>query len=107
MRPEIMRTMIDRVFEEAPSAASFAFQGGEPTLAGLGYFRAFTEYVKSVNKTGVPVNYAIQTNGILIDDEWAAFLKENHFLLCDVPSYPSLPLSNYHHENDCNTRIFS
>lgn len=59
---------------------SFAFQGGEPTLAGLDFFRFFTNEVKKVCGT-VRVSYALQTNGILLDDEWCAFLKEHRFLV--------------------------
>lgn len=59
---------------------SLVFQGGEPTLAGLDFFRFFTNEVK--NACGaVRVNYALQTNGILLDDAWCRFLKEHHFLV--------------------------
>lgn len=57
-----------------------AFQGGEPTVAGLPYFNHFTDYVKTVSN-GVTVTYALQTNAVLINDEWCRFLKENSFLV--------------------------
>jgi len=60
---------------------SFAFQGGEPTLAGLSYFRYFVSKVSSINKGRIPVSYAIQTNGLTIDEEWADFFLENNFLV--------------------------
>jgi uncharacterized protein len=54
------------------------FQGGEPTLAGLEFFRYFVSRVRKSLR--VPVSYALQTNGLLIDDGFAAFLSENNFL---------------------------
>lgn len=59
---------------------SFAFQGGEPTLAGLDFFRFFTDEVRKVCGTA-RVSYTLQTNGILLDDAWCEFLKEHHFLV--------------------------
>lgn len=58
----------------------FAFQGGEPTVAGLGFFRFF---VKTVKETAVnnDVSYSLQTNGLLIDDAWAKFFAEHKFLI--------------------------
>ncbi len=57
-----------------------AFQGGEPMLAGLDFFRDFVDRVKAWNP-GIRVSYALQTNGILLDDKWCEFLKENRFLV--------------------------
>ncbi len=59
---------------------TFAFQGGEPTLAGLSFYRSFIEHVNQY-KTNQSIHYAIQTNGLSINDEWCAFFKENHFLV--------------------------
>lgn len=58
---------------------NISFQGGEPTMAGLDYFKYFVESVKK-HKNLKP-NYSIQTNGTLIDDKWAKFFKENNFLI--------------------------
>ena len=60
---------------------SFAFQGGEPTLAGLSYFQYFIETVKQNNKYNATIKYSIQTNGYTIDAEFAKFFKENDFLV--------------------------
>ena len=57
---------------------TIAFQGGEPTLAGLNWFKNFTALMSTDKK--IKINYAIQTNGLLIDDEWAKFLAENKYL---------------------------
>ena len=58
-------TLIRRCFAELDKGGfvSFAFQGGEPTLAGLDFFRFFTQTVQKYNQKRVTVQYAIQTNG--------------------------------------------
>ena len=60
---------------------AFAFQGGEPTLAGLEYFTDFVDTVNKLNIKNSPVFYSMQTNGTVIDEKWAEFLKENNFLV--------------------------
>lgn len=77
----------DTLIEEAFAALdkgehiTFAFQGGEPTLAGLPYFQHFVSKVKEANRKSALVSYAIQTNGLALDRDWVAFFKENHFLV--------------------------
>lgn len=61
--------------------AAFAFQGGEPTLAGLDYFRFFVDTVNEMNTKNSRIFYSIQTNGTTIDGEWASFFAENNFLV--------------------------
>ena len=58
----------------------FAWQGGEPTLCGLDFFKKVVKYQKRYSN-GKPVSNTIQTNGLLIDDKWARFLAENRFLV--------------------------
>ena len=63
------------------SSVAFAFQGGEPLLAGMDYFKFFIETVNKHNTKGSEIYYSLQTNGTLIDDEWARFFTENKFLI--------------------------
>jgi len=77
--------LIRRTFDEVTpdGSVSFAFQGGEPTIAGLSYFQHFIRKVKEMNTRRLPVSYTIQTNGLYSDEQgrqWADFLSENHFL---------------------------
>ena len=58
-----------------------AWQGGEPTLMGVEFFRRSIEYQKKYRRPGMSILNTIQTNGTLIDDEFAAFFKENNFLV--------------------------
>lgn len=62
-------------------AVSFMFQGGEPTLAGIDYFKFFTRRVKEKNIKNSPIYYGIQTNGSSCGDEWIRLFKENGFLV--------------------------
>lgn len=62
-------------------SVAFAFQGGEPTLVGVDFFRFFVETVQKLNTKNSTVFYSIQTNGTLIDDRWAQFFAENKFLV--------------------------
>src|SRR5262249_38809076 len=58
-----------------------AWQGGEPTLMGVEFYRRSVEYVQKYRRPGQQVEYTFQTNGILIDDERAAFFKEHDVLI--------------------------
>jgi serine-type anaerobic sulfatase-maturating enzyme len=59
----------------------FSWQGGEPTLRGLDFFRRVVELQKKYVKRNQRVENDLQTNGVLIDDNWAEFLKQNRFLV--------------------------
>jgi uncharacterized protein len=59
---------------------SFAWQGGEPTLLGVGFFRKVVELQRRY-ADGKTITNALQTNGTLLDDEWAEFFAENRFLI--------------------------
>ena len=60
---------------------TFAWQGGEPTLMGIDFFKKALKYQKEYKNPGMQIYNTIQTNGILLDDEWCEFLSENHFLV--------------------------
>lgn len=81
MNESTTEALISRAFECADPEVTFAFQGGEPTLAGLNYFRHFVSRTKELNTKNIQVNFALQTNGMSITEEMAAFFAENRFLL--------------------------
>ena len=58
-----------------------AWQGGEPTLMKLEFFKRSVELVEKYRRPGQTVQHTFQTNGILLDDEWCAFFKEHDFLV--------------------------
>lgn len=80
MDSETQEIIIKKALDYADDMCTFAFQGGEPTLVGLDYFRTFVDNVKKNNIKKLKINYAIQTNGLKIDENWARFLSENNFL---------------------------
>ena len=58
-----------------------AWQGGEPTLMGLDFFRRSVELQKKYQKPDTRIENTFQTNGILLDDDWCRFFHENNFLI--------------------------
>ncbi len=81
MKPETSHALIDRALALAPDAQiTFAFQGGEPTCAGIGFFRDFTDYVDA-RRTDQQIHYAIQTNGLALDEQWLELLSDHRFLV--------------------------
>lgn len=81
MKEEVSDIIIQKALQEAKGSLSFAFQGGEPTLRGLEFFENFVFSVKRHNTNRLPVHYALQTNGQLIDDTWSSFFQKNNFLI--------------------------
>jgi uncharacterized protein len=59
---------------------TFAWQGGEPTLLGLPYFKKIIELERKYSN-GRKINNTLQTNGTLLTDDWCQFFRENHFLI--------------------------
>lgn len=81
MGTEVSHALIEKAAEAAEGSVAFLFQGGEPTLAGLDFYRDFTAYVKKTVPRNLEVQYAIQTNGMLLDEAWCAFFREHRFLV--------------------------
>ncbi|MDD4140537.1 MAG: anaerobic sulfatase maturase [Eubacteriales bacterium] len=81
MSDAVLNQVLDRAFEQTSDALSLAFQGGEPTLCGLDFYRKLVAEVDRRNTRRIPVQYAIQTNGQVIDADWARFLAEHRFLV--------------------------
>ena len=81
MSRETLEILVRRAFDEAEGQINFAFQGGEPTLAGLDFYRDFVVLVKQYDRKRAKLSFAIQTNGTMLNAEWAAFLRENQFLV--------------------------
>ena len=82
MEKETAEVLIEKALKYADGEnISFAFQGGEPTIAGLEFFKFFVETVKEKNVKNSKIFYGIQTNGTLVDAEWARFFHDNNFLV--------------------------
>lgn len=59
----------------------FSWQGGEPTLLGLGYFERAVALQKKHQRPGTRIFNTFQTNGTLLDDAWCRFFKAHDFLV--------------------------
>ena len=82
MSDEVHEAYIKQLFEahHVPQV-TVAWQGGEPTLMGLDFFRRSVELQKKYAKPGTRIENTFQTNGILLNDEWCQFFGENNFLI--------------------------
>lgn len=101
MKQETTEKMIRNIFADLLDGdrLTLAFQGGEPTMAGLSYFEYLTTLVENQEKK-VTVDYSIQTNGILINERWCKFLKKYNFLVgLSIDGHPL-----YHDLNRLDTR---
>jgi uncharacterized protein len=77
-----MHQLITQILNYADGGAvTFGFQGGEPLLAPLSYYREFVTYARENNRHHSPITYTIQTNGMFITHEHADFFKQNQFLV--------------------------
>ncbi|QQO08545.1 anaerobic sulfatase maturase [Breznakiella homolactica] len=80
MTDQLLEQFIRQYIESSPGPhVSFVWHGGEPTLAGLDFYRRVVELQKRYLPEGWNCWNNLQTNGILIDDEWCAFLAKERF----------------------------
>lgn len=83
MSEDVLEAYIRQLVESHARApeVTIAWQGGEPTLMGLDFFRRSVELARAALRPGQRAIHTIQTNGTLIDPEWAEFFKQNEFLV--------------------------
>jgi len=80
MTDEVLRAYISRVAEATEGPVVLAFQGGEPTLAGLRFFHRAAAIAREM-VSGRDIHWSLQTNGLLLDDEWCRFLAAQRVLV--------------------------
>ena len=89
MSDEMLERHIRQYIEaQTGEEVTFSWQGGEPTILGLEFFRKVVTLQARYRKPGQRIENDLQTNGTLLDVEWAAFLKQHKFLVglsCDGP----------------------
>ena len=78
---QTLETVFSKTLPHAAGRCVIAYQGGEPTLAGLDFFREAVKLEKRYLSPACQPEHAIQTNGLTIDREWAKFFAENHMLV--------------------------
>lgn len=81
MSERTAENLIEKALSFAKKSVTFCFQGGEPTLIGLDFYQYFVEKVYAFNTNRIKINYALQTNGLAVDDDFAEFFRQNHFLI--------------------------
>lgn len=81
MNDQVLETYIEKYIKSQKSShVEFTWQGGEPTLAGLDFYKKVIE-LQQVYGKGKEINNSLQTNGTLINDKWCRFLAKHHFLV--------------------------
>jgi uncharacterized protein len=82
MADELLETYIKQLLEshQMPDV-SIAWQGGEPTLMGLDFFKLSVAYAEKHKRPNQRIQHTIQTNGTKLDDDWCAFFKAHNFLV--------------------------
>ena len=81
MSEELLETYIRQYIQGASQQnISFCWHGGEPLMAGLPFFRKAVELQKKY-AGGKVIENTLQTNGILVNEEWCSFFKDNNFLV--------------------------
>ena len=83
MAAELQETYVRQLLEAHASVPEVVvtWQGGEPTMMGLDFFRRSIELEQRYARPGQRIQNSLQTNGTLLDDEWGRFLKDNDFLV--------------------------
>jgi len=81
MSVETLERVVASFFQTPQGVYGFGWQGGEPTLMGLDFFKHVTAVQSSLGRTGMAVSNGLQTNGTLLDDDWAKHLAKYHFLV--------------------------
>lgn len=82
MTEDTMRVLADKALCYADGDCTLAFQGGEPTLVGLEFYRNLADYLDAhPNPRRVRVHYAMQTNGYALDEDWAKWFAERQVLV--------------------------
>ncbi len=82
MSDDLLELYISQTIESQRSNhTTLVFQGGEPTMMGLPFFKRMVELVAKYRPPHMTIDLALQTNGTLLTDEWCAFLREHHVLV--------------------------
>lgn len=82
MADDLLETYTKQYIEaQRVPEVTFAWQGGEPTLMGLDFFKRAVELQQQYRKPGMRIHNAFQTNGVLLDDDWCRFFHQHNFLI--------------------------
>ncbi len=81
MSDEVLKKMIRQYLGLKFPQSIFAWQGGEPTLCGLSFYKRAVEFQMKHGCEGQVVGNSLQTNGLLLDDDWCEFFNQYNFFI--------------------------
>ncbi len=81
MSEDTLYNVLKNTLKYASGDCTIAFQGGEPTLAGLSFFEKVIELQKELNVNNCRISNALQTNAYNLGEDWAQFFAQNNFLV--------------------------
>ncbi len=84
MSEDTLETFVKQYINGQPygtTEVNFTWQGGEPTLRGIGFYKKAIAFQNKYRRKGMKITNAFQTNGILLNNDWANFFKDNDFLI--------------------------
>jgi uncharacterized protein len=82
MPDDLLEAYIRQLIEsQRGPEVTIAWQGGEPTLMGLDFYKRSIDYEKKYMRPGLTIEHTMQTNGILLNEAWCDFFREHHFLI--------------------------
>jgi uncharacterized protein len=81
MEDVVLREFIEQFLINSGDQALFSWQGGEPMMAGLEFYKKVLQYQSLFKRSGQVISNSIQTNGTLINDDWAKFFSKQGFLV--------------------------
>ena len=94
MSEATLKNSIRKSVLHAEGSCFLVFQGGEPSLAGLDFFKKAVEYAVHYNRRGIEIHFAFQTNGTNQTEEWCEFFREHHFLVGSLWTEPGKYMIN-------------
>ncbi|MBC8481142.1 MAG: anaerobic sulfatase maturase, partial [Planctomycetes bacterium] len=81
MNFEVLEKLVKDYMQLGFEVASFAWQGGEPTLMGLDFYKRLVEFQDRYKTNGQVVSNSLQTNSMALNPQWCKFLHDNNFLV--------------------------
>ena len=105
MSDEVLEKLVKDYMELRFATSGFAWQGGEPTLMGLDFYKKAVELQEKYGGTGQEVGNSLQTNAILLNEKWCRFLHNSKFLVGISIDGPK-ELHDYYRIDHCGTGTF-
>lgn len=81
MKLDTLEATFASILPRFADEVTIAWQGGEPTLAGLPFFKKMIEFQEKYRRPGQHISHCLQTNATLLNDDWCQFFRKNNFLI--------------------------